>query len=217
MAEKKVPVRTRRVKTPISSNVRNDILEAAVRVFSQKTFEGASLSEIAQAANISHPLVHYHFGSKEKLWKAAVDHVWSNLRHDYRAIIDASVDIQPIDTLKILCRAYGSFAQKYPQHIGMITNEIRTSGPRFDWLIDNYILPIHQDMNEVIRKAMDMGQVKNIPMEVITLIMFVSISHFFSVSPLLQRIYGVDSQDKDAVKNQIAHSIDILFNGISPR
>ena len=215
MAEKKVPG-TKRVKTPISSNMRDEILAAAIQVFSQKTFEGASLSEIAQAANISHPLVHYHFGSKEKLWKAAVEHVWSNLRHDYRAIIEASVDIQPIDTLKILCRAYGHFATKHPQHIGMITNEIRSSGPRFDWLIDNYILPIHRDMNQVIQKAIDMGQVKKIPMEVITLIMFVSISHFFSVSPLVQKIYGIDSQDEDAVKKQITHSIDILFNGIAP-
>lgn len=215
MAEKKAPSRGKRMKAPISSNVRNDILEAAVQVFSQKTFEGASLSEIAQTANISHPLVHYHFGSKEKLWKAAVDHVWSVLRHDYRAIIDASVDIQPIDTLKILCRAYGRFSQKYPQHIGMITNEVRTTGPRLDWLIDNYISPIHGDLNEIVQKAAEKGQIKSIPLEFISPIMFVSISHFFSISPMVQRIYGVDTQDDDAVKNQISHAIDILFNGIA--
>lgn len=214
MAQKKMPTKKAVARAPIGGSVRNDILEAAVRLFSQKTFEGASLVEIAQAANISHPLVHYHFGSKEKLWKEAVDHVWSGLRHDYRAIIDASVDIEPIDTLKILCRSYAQFSIRHPQHIGLITNEVRTSGPRLEWLLDNYITPIHDSLNSIILKAIDKKQIKPMPLHHMTMMIFVSISHFFSVPPLVGRIYGVDTTDEEIAMQQVGHSIDLIFNGI---
>lgn len=211
---------TRKTRAPktgatISGTARAEILEAAIRIFSQKTFEGTSLKEIAEAVNIGHPLVHYHFGSKEKLWQAAVQHVWADLERDYRMIIETTVDMEPIDTLKILCRSYAKFCRKYPQHIGLITNEMRVPGDRFEWLMASYIKPIHDHMNIIVTQAVEKKQIKPIPLAHLTINLFIPFSHFFSVPPLMKLIYDVDPADDGVASRHIDHVIDILFTGIT--
>ncbi|MEM7435785.1 MAG: TetR/AcrR family transcriptional regulator [Myxococcota bacterium] len=50
--------------------VRARTLQAAVMEFSEKGYEAASLRAIGRRAEVSQPLISYHFGSKEGLWKA---------------------------------------------------------------------------------------------------------------------------------------------------
>ena len=46
------------------------LLAAAGRLFAAKGFVGASVREILQAADVSRPVLYYHFGSKEGLYLA---------------------------------------------------------------------------------------------------------------------------------------------------
>ena len=207
----------RRRASSLNSTVRSDILEAAVRLFSQKTFDGTSLKEIAEAVGVGHPLVHYHFGSKEKLWKAAVEHVWSNLERDYRMILQTTVDMQAIDTLKILGRSYAKFCIQYPQHIGLVTNEVRSLSQRFEWLMSKYIKPIHEQLDSIIAKAIKEGDVRDIPIVNLSVNMFISFSHFLSVSPMVKFIYNVDPSDPEVAERHIDLVVDMLFNGIAAK
>jgi len=47
---------------------KNKILEAALQVFIEKGFAGASISQIAKIAKINQSLIYHHFESKEDLW-----------------------------------------------------------------------------------------------------------------------------------------------------
>ena len=49
---------------------RNAIIDAAARLFIEKGFDGASMSQLAKAAGVTKSLIHHHFGSKESLWDA---------------------------------------------------------------------------------------------------------------------------------------------------
>jgi TetR/AcrR family transcriptional regulator len=48
------------------------ILQAALEIFSEQGFEGASTREIAAKAGVHHALIKYHFDNKDTLWRAAV-------------------------------------------------------------------------------------------------------------------------------------------------
>lgn len=45
------------------------ILDAAERLFLERGFAGASMSEIAKISQVTKSLIHHHFGSKEALWR----------------------------------------------------------------------------------------------------------------------------------------------------
>jgi AcrR family transcriptional regulator len=62
--------RERKQLDPVST--RATILNAALELFSQKGFSGASIGDIAAKAGVTKSLVQYHFESKEYLWKQAL-------------------------------------------------------------------------------------------------------------------------------------------------
>ena len=45
-------------------------LDAAQHLFAEKGFAGTSMRDIAALSGVSQPLIHYHFGSKEGLYRA---------------------------------------------------------------------------------------------------------------------------------------------------
>lgn len=56
-----------------SARTRRRILAAATREFSERGFDGARISAIAQRAGVSKQLIHHHFHGKEALFKAVHD------------------------------------------------------------------------------------------------------------------------------------------------
>lgn len=67
-------VRTRRGPYKNGLRRRQQILETAVQVFGQYGYAGASLHRIAELVGVSDPALIRHFGSKEGLFTAALEH-----------------------------------------------------------------------------------------------------------------------------------------------
>jgi AcrR family transcriptional regulator len=53
---------------------RDQILQVAVSLFSNRGFRGTTTKEIAQAASVSEAMVFRHFATKEELYAAILDH-----------------------------------------------------------------------------------------------------------------------------------------------
>jgi AcrR family transcriptional regulator len=61
-------------RTPrVVEDRREQIIQAALRVFAQKGFEGATNKEIAREAGITPGLIYHYFASKEDLLRAAIE------------------------------------------------------------------------------------------------------------------------------------------------
>ena len=77
---------------PGETNARDRLLNAAIKVFSQYGFQGASLPKIGETAGVSFQLVTYYFGSKENLWRAALETSFEEAARLARQPIDPSQD-----------------------------------------------------------------------------------------------------------------------------
>lgn len=196
---------------------KNDILEAALKVFAHHSFEGASLQEIAQLAGIGQPLLHYHFGSKENLWKAAVDYALNDLKSFYETVAITTVDLEPIDIIRVLCRSFLNFSARRPEHALIMINEMRVPGDRFEWMTQKYLAPIHSHLDGILEAAKAKGQIRDIPVVHLTNTIFISLVHFFTVAPLLKSIYEIDPFEPATVVAHANYTMQILFDGISAR
>lgn len=58
---------------------RQQLIEIAKSLFAERGYEGTSIEEIAQRANVSKPVVYEHFGGKEGLYAVVVDREMSAL------------------------------------------------------------------------------------------------------------------------------------------
>lgn len=81
-------------------DARDRIIAAALEVFSDLGFAGASMRTIAQKADVSAALIHHHFKDKETLWKIVEDRITTefhdavlvgtdsgNLKQDYLSLM----------------------------------------------------------------------------------------------------------------------------------
>jgi TetR/AcrR family transcriptional regulator len=191
------------------------ILEAALRVFARDGFDGASLQEIARTSAIGHPLIHYHFGSKEKLWRAAVDHALGELSRNMIVLEQASAGLDPLDALKLLCRGFAHFTARHPAHALIILNEVRTGGPRFDWLVEEHLRPLHARLDRAIEAAVRSGRIRPVPPAHLASIAVGATVHFFGAAPLVSRLYGLDVYDAEAIEAHTSWVLDILMHGLA--
>ena len=202
---------------PAGADTRGDILDAALKVFARHSFEGASLQEMAQRAGVGQPLIHYYFGSKELLWQATIDYAFQDLGKVFKSISAAAVDLDPLDRMKVLVRAFVQYCAQHPHHANIIVNEMRVPGKRLEWIMEKYLQPIHSYSDELYMRAVERGQLKAIPAVHVVNVLIVSIVHFFTIRPILIGLYGVDPRDETIITDHANYLIEILFEGLRNR
>jgi len=82
------------MSTSSHRNVRTKILEEAVRLFSEKGFDGTSIQLIADAVGIRKPSLLYHFKSKEKLREAVYERLMVHWKNELPKQLAANVTDQ---------------------------------------------------------------------------------------------------------------------------
>src|SRR6476659_10762499 len=68
----------RKPKAPEANRAR--IVQAAIDEFAARGFKGASMDAIAARTHTTRALINYYFGSKEQLYIAALERVYSEIR-----------------------------------------------------------------------------------------------------------------------------------------
>jgi TetR/AcrR family transcriptional regulator len=126
----------RRPRVAESADTPRRLLDAALETFSERGFDGATTRDIAGRAGVNLGLVQYHFGGKEKLWRAAVDHAFADLW----AALEAAATPGPggPDRLASMIRAAVRFAADHPALVRLMNDEGKRDGPRLRWLVDRH-------------------------------------------------------------------------------
>src|ERR1700754_941087 len=93
------PVPRKRAEQQRSQSTRAAILDAALVEFAQKGFQAASIRSVAERTGFQHPLITYHYPSKDLLWQAVAQHTFERIRQDWDAGAAEEVNLSPFDHL----------------------------------------------------------------------------------------------------------------------
>ncbi|MFB9326891.1 TetR/AcrR family transcriptional regulator [Paenibacillus aurantiacus] len=85
----------------------NRIKQAAMTLFTESGYEGASLSEIAKLVGIKTPSIYAHFESKEQLFLSLLTDVIEEERGRFAALVANTEGIAPIERVRA---AFGFFS-----------------------------------------------------------------------------------------------------------
>lgn len=100
------PGRPKSGATIAGEDPRTRLLRFATQIFSQYGYDAVSTGDVARAADLSQPMVHYHFGSKELLWKAAMTELMRDLGRRYPNNAVELKDLDAISRLKVVTRRF---------------------------------------------------------------------------------------------------------------
>lgn len=128
------------------------LLDAAVAAFSDSGFKATSTRNIAQRAGVHHPLIAYHFKSKDALWRAAADRVFGRLEARLTEALAAVTGASRKARMAALIRAYAHYAAGEPALHRMLVLETGQAGPRLDWLVHKYLRPFVTTMTADLRE-----------------------------------------------------------------
>jgi len=213
-------MRIKRKPTTNSREVRERILDAALEAFSEKGFDGATTREIASRANVPLGLLRYYFGGKLKLWQAAVDQAFEEIRNglDASAFRPQSVaeDRDPLAAIRAGIRAHVHFVAKSPEFVRLMHDEGKRRGPRMRWLVDRHVKPLFERLIPVI---IHLQSIERLPKDIEPLhfayALIGSIDVIFHQAEECRRLTGVDPADPAVVE---AHSraVEFMMLGAAP-
>jgi len=87
---------SKRAEQQRSIETRASILNAAIAEFAERGFEGASIRAIADRLGLQHPLITYHYRSKDILWRAAAEHAFAQIRIEWDISAREQSDLSPL-------------------------------------------------------------------------------------------------------------------------
>jgi TetR/AcrR family transcriptional regulator len=114
-------------RTRIQQKNRETILEAALEVFSEQGFRGATLDQIATAAGLSKPNVLYYFASKEAIYTELLSVLLDTWLDPLRAI-DPEGD--PVEEIVAYVLRKLQMSREFPRQSRLFANEIVQGAPR---------------------------------------------------------------------------------------
>ncbi|MEI6161772.1 MAG: TetR/AcrR family transcriptional regulator [Roseococcus sp.] len=117
-----MPQRQRRIRgTRDAEAAKAAILASAVREFTAKGLAGARMEAVAQGAEVAKGLIFHHFGSKEELWVAALEHVYALLRAGQDAAgLEA---LGPVEGMRRLAQDTFRLFRAHPEIVALMNEE----------------------------------------------------------------------------------------------
>ncbi|MEJ7928718.1 TetR/AcrR family transcriptional regulator [Ramlibacter sp. AN1015] len=158
-----------------------DIVEVAMREFSEKGLAGARIDLIVESMRTSKRMIYYYFGSKEGLYVAVLEEAYRRMRQ-----IESQLhleDLEPEDALRKLVAFTVDYQLAHPEFIRLVMNENMHRGEylRESAVIGRLNLPAIEGLRKVLERGRQQGVFRD-GIDAIDLHMSISALSVFNVA-----------------------------------
>ena len=200
-----------RIARPSADPTRDRIVAAALDLFAERSFDGATTREIARRAGVTQPLLNYHFSSKDELWRAAVDHIFELLT---RTLGEREAGLRGVDdltTAKLTTREFIRFSARHPQLHRIITQESKLDSERMDHLVEHHVRPLYEGTVALFAELVRDGLVPAIPPAHLYYVLTGAGPTMFVLAPECRRLTGLDPESDDVIRAHADAVCTLLF------
>jgi TetR/AcrR family transcriptional regulator len=202
---------TERTTRASADPTRDRILAAAIDLFAERSFDGATTRAIAAEAGVTQPLLNYHFRSKDELWRAAVGALFQTLTASMVAHEEELRGVDDLTAAKARVREFVVFSARNPQLHRIITQESKVDGPRMDHLVEQHVRPLYESTVALFQGLVDDGVVPPIPPAHLYYILTGAGPTMFVLAPEARRLTGLDPEADEVVQAHADAVCTLLF------
>jgi len=145
---------------PGGHETRDRIARAALGVFAAQGYDGTTTRQIADTAGVNLGLLQYHFGAKEKLWRASVDVAFAELERGLERVSADADAISDDERVRRLIRNHVRFTAHHPEFVRIMHDVGKRPGPRTEWLVETHVAPLYRGIVELAKRS---GRRLNLP------------------------------------------------------
>ncbi len=194
--------------------VQETILEAALEAFAQRGYDGVSVRELNRQIGVSHNLVHHYFGSKDALWRAAIDHGLSRVNDTWR--LEDLGPLTDLEKMKVGLRRFLEVVARAPAIQRIMEYEGAVGGPRLDYIAERYIVPF---LGPGLARFEETTKIEKRDLNLASLALLIAsgTTAFFTQAALARKIGGPDPFSEEGIERHIGTMTTILFYGVLGR
>ena len=193
---------------------RRHLLDAAAQEFAELGYAGATTAGIARRAQVTQPLVHHHFKSKEGLWLAVVAELFTELQGELTSTATAQLDVPRRERLRELLRALVHFSGTRPLLSRLIRTEGRRDSEAFDLIYQQWLSPLVQFFRDEIEAATRDGTVRAFDPGLLYFLIVGASVEGFAQPETARRAFGLDLSTPDNIARYAEAVIEVLLRGI---
>ncbi len=190
------------------------LLHVGIAKFAEKGFAGTTVDEIVQAAKVNKRMVYHYFGSKEKLYQAALKDVYERLSNIEVKLLAEPHEVE--EAIRELIEIYFKFLQENPEFVNLLLWENLNrgrglEGADFELTKD----PTMHHLDVTIQRGIATGKLRrdlNVKHLLISLIGVCLI--YFSNRYTLSKILHMDLSSDETLQEGIDHVVPLVLRGI---
>ena len=183
----------RKPKAPDAN--RSEILDAATEEFSSRGFKGASMDAIAARTSTTRALINYYFGSKERLYLAVLEAVYSEIREAER-LLDPG-HLPPVEAIRRIVEFTYNYYVEHEDFVRLVVAENQARGRHMQKFTSMRAVnrPIIDTLSEVLARGRADGVFRgdvdaiDVHMTIAALGMF-NVTNQYTFGAIFQRAMG---------------------------
>lgn len=194
-----------------SLRTREMILDGALQEFSERGFDGARIDQIALRAGVNKNLLYHHYGNKDGLFVALLEHTYDKIRTRQNDLELREGD--PIDGIRRLVIFTGKIWVQYPEFLRLLQSENLNDGRHVQSSdkISQLYQPLLATINELLEKGRKDGTIRR---KVDPVDLYISISaltaHYISNRHTFKAIFGDALMTPKRIKQRLEHAADMV-------
>ena len=191
-------------------------MRAALAAFAAHGYDGCSVQQLARDLGVSHNLFNQRFGTKEDLWRAAVDWGFARMR---AALADAGIPEDTgdaVERLRSLIVCYVRAAAAVPEVTRLLAVEGALDGPRLRYAFENHIGPVLVPLRRVVAQLEAEGRARPVPFRTLCFLIHGGAVGPFAQAAAAQLVDPADPFEPTAVEEHARVVADLLLAVLRP-
>ncbi len=196
---------------------RAGILNAAIKVFAKSGYAGGRVEQISKTAKSFDRMIYYYFGSKEKLFIAALEEIYRRFC-EAEATVDFDLD-RPVESLKAVVLFTWTYYQKHPEFITLLNSENLHRGRHISKSMRarEYSGAAISILDRVIRRGVEKGVFRGDIQARDVYLMIASMGYFYLSNRFtLSAFLGEDLEAAPALSHWEEFITDAVLRVVSP-
>jgi AcrR family transcriptional regulator len=189
------------------------LLDAAINAFSENGYKGTSTRDIADRAGVHHPLITYHFKNKDQLWRAATDRIFREFNISLVKAMAEVPELDPRARAETFVRTYVRYARTQPALHKIILQESSNHSDRLDWLVENHLRPLFEEVNKALVELQDLGIAPSGRTALLFNMIRVSAGGLLALKLELKGTSGIDLDNDEEIDELAEMIIRVFFPG----
>ena len=198
-----------------STQKRNQLLSAALDVFSTYGFSGASLDEIAQLANMHKSNIFYYYENKEALY---VEVLTTVLQKWLAPLQTLEVELEPTEALAHYLIQKIEVSRTQPKASKLFALEIIQGAPHILEILKGPLKKLFKRKAKVIQIWQEQGKISaDIDPELLILNIWAVTQNYADFSIQMEMVTGKTLRNRSMQQRAIEHTVHMMLYVVLPR